>query len=418
MDLLKTMLAYMATTFLVAVQSTSAPVATPVPTLTPVPESAIVVLTEMPETVTAIPTVSVTPAPVPLITANTSAYHNLAMGDKGAEVRRLQEKLIELGYLPEGAADGAYGRQTYNAVRKFQYYNGLAQDGIAGRATQTNLFENPDIAPCPTDTPTPEITATPEPKETPAPVTETPVPVTETPAPVTETPAPATDTPVPVTDTPAPATDTPAPVTETPAPATDTPAPATETPIPVTETPVTAAETPAAEKEELPDETAVPEATETPELAEVEEDVELSSEDIAGWVVLNDGGKQLSWSEMSDGIPVERAPRLREAEGRIRVSLDDLVRCLEDWELTDDTETVVLEAEGYTIGLYNGKTERQASVDGVELPMTRQDFDFGSGHFIDASFLTKLMNGTAEWDAEETTLMLRIPSREAALATD
>ena len=387
MDLLKTMLAYMATTFLVAVQSTSAPVATPVPTLTPVPESAIVVLTEMPETVTAIPTVSVTPAPVPLITANTSAYHNLAMGDKGTEVRKLQEKLIELGYLPEGAADGAYGRQTYNAVRKFQYYNGLAQDGIAGRATQTNLFE-------------------------------TPVPVTETPAPVTETPAPATDTPVPVTETPAPATDTPAPVTETPAPATDTPAPATETPIPVTETPVTAAETPAAEKEELPDETAVPEATETPELAEVEEDVELSSEDIAGWVVLNDGGKQLSWSEMSDGIPVERAPRLREAEGRIRVSLDDLVRCLEDWELTDDTETVVLEAEGYTIGLYNGKTERQASVDGVELPMTRQDFDFGSGHFIDASFLTKLMNGTAEWDAEETTLMLRIPSREAALATD
>ena len=80
-------------------------------------------------------TVKPTPVPVPTITPNLKGYRNLGMGAKGKEVKKLQEKLIEMKYLPEGAADGAYGRQTYNAVKKFQYYNGLKQDGIAGRSS-------------------------------------------------------------------------------------------------------------------------------------------------------------------------------------------------------------------------------------------------------------------------------------------
>ena len=90
-------------------------------------------------------------------------YHNLLQGDRGDEVRKLQEWLIELGYLPEGSADGAFGGKTRNAVRQFQYYNGLTVDGIAGRTTQTNLFENPDAAPKPTPEPTPTPTAEPTP---------------------------------------------------------------------------------------------------------------------------------------------------------------------------------------------------------------------------------------------------------------
>ena len=123
MDFLKTLLIYMSATMALAVESTTAPEPTPVPTPSPTPAiEATATETPVPLVIsTAEPeaTVSVTPEPVPTITPN-RAYHNLQQGDRGTEVRRLQERLIELGYLPEGAADGAYGGQTRNAVRRFQ----------------------------------------------------------------------------------------------------------------------------------------------------------------------------------------------------------------------------------------------------------------------------------------------------------
>ena len=118
MDFMKSLLIYMTATFALAVQSTSAPPVTPVPVETPaaVVEQGDPVPGPTMQVIQGVaPSPSVTPAPVPEITPN-KAYHNLAQGAKGAEVRKLQERLIELGYLPEGAADGAYGRQTYNAV--------------------------------------------------------------------------------------------------------------------------------------------------------------------------------------------------------------------------------------------------------------------------------------------------------------
>ena len=144
MNYMKILLIYMAAVMSLAVQSTTAPVETPVPTpeaiveqqtgetKTPVP--AIPALA--PETVTETPVPTQTPPPVPQITPN-KKYHNLKKGDKGAEVKARQERLIELGYLPKGAADGSYGNQTYKAVRAFQANNGLTKDGIAGRKTQT-----------------------------------------------------------------------------------------------------------------------------------------------------------------------------------------------------------------------------------------------------------------------------------------
>ena len=182
MDLMKTILIYMAATMAMAVQTAGAPEVTPVP-VTP-PPAVEEIMTPAPETTPA-PTAapSVTPVPVPTITPNTRDYHNLTQGTKGAEVKRLQERLIELGYLPEGAADGSYGRQTRNAVRTFQYYNGLTQDGVAGRATQTNLFENPAIlsyqqataTAAPTEEPTAEPTAAPTDVPQPSPTPKTPI---------------------------------------------------------------------------------------------------------------------------------------------------------------------------------------------------------------------------------------------------
>jgi peptidoglycan hydrolase-like protein with peptidoglycan-binding domain len=49
-------------------------------------------------------------------------------------VRKLQEKLVSLGYSP-GAVDGSYSAQTRHAVIAFQKVNGLARDGIAGPKT-------------------------------------------------------------------------------------------------------------------------------------------------------------------------------------------------------------------------------------------------------------------------------------------
>ncbi len=188
MNYMKILLLYMAAALSLSVQSTAAPRETPVPTATPYVEE-IGVTEEPAATETPVITEtpagpSVTPPPVPEITPN-KKYHNLAKGDKGKDVKALQERLIELGYLKEGSADGAYGAQTYNAVKLFQYFNGLTQDGIAGRRTQTYLFENPDVNPYPTPAPTEAPTDTPAPTEAP---TDTPVP-TDTPAP-TETPEP------------------------------------------------------------------------------------------------------------------------------------------------------------------------------------------------------------------------------------
>ena len=64
---------------------------------------------------------------------------NLRRGSKGADVTKLQTALNAQGY-DCGAADGIFGAATEKAVRAFQKDNGLAVDGIAGKATQAALY--------------------------------------------------------------------------------------------------------------------------------------------------------------------------------------------------------------------------------------------------------------------------------------
>ncbi len=66
-------------------------------------------------------------------------YPKLRPGDSGSDVRRMQQALIEQGYL-SGKADGKFGTRTENAVRSFQRKNGLTVDGIAGSATLALLY--------------------------------------------------------------------------------------------------------------------------------------------------------------------------------------------------------------------------------------------------------------------------------------
>ena len=63
----------------------------------------------------------------------------LEYGDEGAEVRTLQQKLKDLGYL-SGSVDGKFGIATEAAVIAFQKNNNLTPDGKAGTATQNKLY--------------------------------------------------------------------------------------------------------------------------------------------------------------------------------------------------------------------------------------------------------------------------------------
>lgn len=66
----------------------------------------------------------------------------LRKGDKGSEVKKLQQNLISLGYnFGNYGADGSYGGTTENTVKQFQKDNKLAVDGVSGPATQSKIQE-------------------------------------------------------------------------------------------------------------------------------------------------------------------------------------------------------------------------------------------------------------------------------------
>ena len=100
--------------------------------------------------------------------AQTTASTTLQKGSTGAEVRELQTRLKELGYL-SGSVDGDFGEATETAVKNFQSQNGLTVDGKAGSRTLTKLYSSSAVkapstvtyTPRPTATPTPRATATP-----------------------------------------------------------------------------------------------------------------------------------------------------------------------------------------------------------------------------------------------------------------
>ena len=75
----------------------------------------------------------------------TEARTTLKRGMRGEDVRRLQARLMELGYkLPKYGADGEYGKETVEAVKAFQHDRGLEADGIAGEATLAALYAGQD----------------------------------------------------------------------------------------------------------------------------------------------------------------------------------------------------------------------------------------------------------------------------------
>ena len=143
-------------------------------------------------------------------------------------------------------------------------------------------------------------------------------------------------------------------------------------------------------------------------------------EEITASVALNEGNGPLEYLVTRDGVPATMKPRVSQNGARIRVSLDDLCRCVDTWKLTDDDAgSVVLEAAGYTLVLYNEVKGCSATLDGTAIPVQEDDIDFETdGHFINAEFLATALKGSAVWDQEESTLMLRIRDKEAVESRD
>lgn len=107
--------------------------------------SAFTIVTQMPTN---------TPSP-------TATVYVLKLGSKGQDVRKLQQRLRELGYYT-GSADGDFGKATETAVKNFQSRNGLTADGKVGKATFNKIYAANAKKIQPTAKPTPKATATPK----------------------------------------------------------------------------------------------------------------------------------------------------------------------------------------------------------------------------------------------------------------
>ncbi len=101
----------------------------------------------------------------------TPAPSSLKLGSTGQDVRRLQQRLKELGYY-KGSIDGDFGEGTEAAVRLFQQTNGLTVDGKAGTYTLERLYSSSARRAPSTVKPTPRRTAPPPPRATAVPDTD------------------------------------------------------------------------------------------------------------------------------------------------------------------------------------------------------------------------------------------------------
>lgn len=83
----------------------------------------------------------VTPTPRPTATPSFNANTFLEVGSSGSDVRKMQERLISLGYL-SGTATGVFDKATEAGVKAFQRRHTGDPDGVAGPATLKALYSS------------------------------------------------------------------------------------------------------------------------------------------------------------------------------------------------------------------------------------------------------------------------------------
>lgn len=66
----------------------------------------------------------------------------LRRGDRGEQVRQVQQLLADQGYMSQGAVDGIFGDSMERAVMQFQRSQGINPDGVAWPQTQKRLVHD------------------------------------------------------------------------------------------------------------------------------------------------------------------------------------------------------------------------------------------------------------------------------------
>lgn len=104
------------------------------------------------------PDPNVTPRPIPTPPPEAKYTGVISYGEKNKQVSLIQERLTALGFFDRKITGGFY-EHTFNAVKKFQQYNGLVADGVVGEQTFNVLFSldviRADGIPKPSPAPTP-----------------------------------------------------------------------------------------------------------------------------------------------------------------------------------------------------------------------------------------------------------------------
>lgn len=93
------------------------------------------------------------PGTVAALTSPDAKPFGLRVGDSSASVTTVQERLVHYGYMPSRLVTGYYGSATEAAVKQFQRYNNLSQDGVVGAQTMAKL-ESSDAKKKPASAPT------------------------------------------------------------------------------------------------------------------------------------------------------------------------------------------------------------------------------------------------------------------------
>jgi len=58
---------------------------------------------------------------------------------QGEDVKLMQQKLADNGYLRQNEVDGDFGKITLGGLLAYQFENGLEVDGKCGRMTKNSL---------------------------------------------------------------------------------------------------------------------------------------------------------------------------------------------------------------------------------------------------------------------------------------
>ncbi len=81
-----------------------------------------------------------------LLMSDLAAPYQVMLGVSGTDIKEMQSRLIDLGYLEEGNVTGYFGDVTETAVKAFQARNNLGVDGMVGESTYEMLYSEDAVA--------------------------------------------------------------------------------------------------------------------------------------------------------------------------------------------------------------------------------------------------------------------------------